>query len=81
MHVLMLQVLPVLKPVDKCWQPADFLPDSSDPDFLDKVGGQQLQAGGAICTALYMYVRSKLCSCKEAATAAARYEVWFTCVV
>ena len=31
------QVQPLLKPVDKCWQPADFLPDSSDPDFMDKV--------------------------------------------
>lgn len=31
------QVLPVLKPVDKCWQPSDFLPASEDPDFLDKV--------------------------------------------
>lgn len=30
-------VLPLLKPVDKCWQPADFLPDSSSPDFLDEV--------------------------------------------
>lgn len=27
----------MLKPVDKCWQPADFLPASQDPDFLDKV--------------------------------------------
>lgn len=31
------QVMPLLKPVDKCWQPADFLPASEDPDFLDKV--------------------------------------------
>lgn len=30
-------VLPILKPVAKCWQPADFLPPSEDPDFLDKV--------------------------------------------
>lgn len=30
-------VLPLLKPVDKCWQPADFLPPSEDPDFIDKV--------------------------------------------
>ncbi len=29
--------MPLLKPVDKCWQPADFLPASEDPDFLDKV--------------------------------------------
>lgn len=34
------QVLPILKPVDKCWQPADFLPPSEDPDFLDKVHSQ-----------------------------------------
>eukprot|EP00775_Hariotina_reticulata_P003212 gene3212-3489_t len=31
------QVLPLLKDTAKCWQPADFLPESSDPDFLDKV--------------------------------------------
>jgi acyl-[acyl-carrier-protein] desaturase len=34
------QVLPILKPVEKCWQPADFLPPSEDPDFLDKVRSQ-----------------------------------------
>lgn len=32
------QVTPLLKPVDKCWQPTDFLPASQDADFLDKVG-------------------------------------------
>lgn len=30
-------VTPLLKPVDKCWQPQDLLPPSEDPDFLDKV--------------------------------------------
>lgn len=30
-------VTPLLKPVDKCWQPADFLPRSEDPDFMDQV--------------------------------------------
>lgn len=30
-------VTPLLKPVEKCWQANDFLPESSDPDFLDKV--------------------------------------------
>lgn len=30
-------VLPLLKPVDKCWQPQDFLPDPESPDFLDAV--------------------------------------------
>jgi acyl-[acyl-carrier-protein] desaturase len=39
-----MQVMPLLKPVDKCWQPADYLPASEDPDFLDKVGTRQ-QAG------------------------------------
>ncbi|GIL44757.1 hypothetical protein Vafri_2264 [Volvox africanus] len=34
---LQTQVVPLLKPVDKCWQPADFLPPSEDADFLDKV--------------------------------------------
>jgi len=27
----------MLLPVSKCWQPADLLPPSEDPDFLDKV--------------------------------------------
>jgi len=31
------RVLPLLKPVDKCWQPADFLPDPSQGDYLDQV--------------------------------------------
>lgn len=31
------ELMKLLKPVDKCWQPSDFLPDSSDPDFEDKV--------------------------------------------
>ena len=31
------RVLPVLKPVSKCWQPYDMLPKSEDPDFIDKV--------------------------------------------
>nr|AGF90968.1 chloroplast stearoyl-ACP-desaturase [Chlamydomonas sp. ICE-L] len=31
------EVNPILKPVEKCWQPTDFLPASEDPDFLDKV--------------------------------------------
>lgn len=26
-----------LRPVERCWQPTDFLPDSSSPDFLDAV--------------------------------------------
>nr|QKY14962.1 plastid acyl-carrier-protein desaturase/stearoyl-ACp-desaturase (STAD) [Polytomella parva] len=30
-------VLPLLKPVEKCWQPSDYLPDPKDADFLDKV--------------------------------------------
>ena len=31
------QVMPLLKAVPKCWQPADFLPPSEDPDFMDKL--------------------------------------------
>lgn len=30
-------VLPILKSVESCWQPTDFLPDSSSPDFYDQV--------------------------------------------
>ncbi|KAK6134779.1 hypothetical protein DH2020_031449 [Rehmannia glutinosa] len=36
-------VLPLLKPVDKCWQPSEFLPDSTKPvnDFIDEVRALQ----------------------------------------
>lgn len=30
-------LLPYLKPVEKCWQPQDFLPEPSAEDFLDQV--------------------------------------------
>jgi acyl-[acyl-carrier-protein] desaturase len=30
-------VLPILKPVEKCWQPQDFLPHPESPDFVDHV--------------------------------------------
>lgn len=30
-------MLPLLRDPTKSWQPSDFLPESSDPDFLDKV--------------------------------------------
>jgi len=39
-------VQPLLKPVDKCWQPADFLPASEDPDFIDKVRELRKRAAG-----------------------------------
>jgi len=29
--------MPMLRPSSTCWQPNDFLPDSSSPDFLDQV--------------------------------------------
>ena len=31
------ELMKMLKPVEKSWQPADYLPDGADPDFLDKV--------------------------------------------
>ncbi|KAI7835365.1 hypothetical protein COHA_010727 [Chlorella ohadii] len=31
------QVLPILKPTEKCWQPQDFLPNPEAPEFLDAV--------------------------------------------
>ncbi len=33
------QVLPILKPTEKCWQPQDFLPNPEAPEFLDAVRG------------------------------------------
>jgi hypothetical protein len=41
-----MQVLPLLKTGTQAWQPSDFLPESSDPDFEDKVGRQQLLGCG-----------------------------------
>lgn len=31
------EVMPILKDVDKLWQPSDFLPESSSDTFLDEV--------------------------------------------
>ena len=31
------RVVPILKPVDKCWQPADFLPKPESDSFIDEV--------------------------------------------
>ena len=31
------RVLPVLKPVERCWQPADFLPAPESDTFIDEV--------------------------------------------
>ena len=42
-------VLPILKDVDACWQPTDFLPDSSSPDFVDEVRIFTLQAKAQAC--------------------------------
>uniref|UniRef100_A0A7N0T7T4 Acyl-[acyl-carrier-protein] desaturase n=1 Tax=Kalanchoe fedtschenkoi TaxID=63787 RepID=A0A7N0T7T4_KALFE len=37
-------LLNLLKPVEKCWQPNDFLPDSTSEDFHDKVKELRLRA-------------------------------------
>ncbi|KAL0369303.1 UNVERIFIED_CONTAM: Stearoyl-[acyl-carrier-protein] 9-desaturase 6, chloroplastic [Sesamum calycinum] len=41
-------VLPLLKPVDKCWQPTEFLPDPTQPigDFMDEVRVLRDRASG-----------------------------------
>ena len=31
------EVMPILKPVDKCWQPADILPEPSKEEFFDEI--------------------------------------------
>lgn len=31
------KLLKLLKPVDKCWQPSDILPDPTSPDFYDQI--------------------------------------------
>ena len=38
------KVLPVLHPVDKLWQPQDFLPDPESPDFEDQVAELRARA-------------------------------------
>lgn len=40
------EVLPLLKPTAKCWQPQDFLPPPESPDFLDQVRVQGMQGRG-----------------------------------
>ena len=40
------QLMTLLKPTDKNWQPQDFLPDPSGPDFLDEVAAIQKRTEG-----------------------------------
>lgn len=35
-------LLRLLKPTERCWQPADLLPDPASPDFYDQVGLAQV---------------------------------------
>lgn len=50
--IILLQVLPLLRDPTKSWQPSDFLPESSDPDFLDKVRHSSSSKGS--CSSLYL---------------------------
>lgn len=47
-------LLRYLKPVDKCWQPSDFLPDPASPDFYDQV--QVLRAASSNLPMDYLVV-------------------------
>lgn len=47
-------LLRLLKPVERCWQPADFLPDPASPDFFDQV--RELRRSAAELPADYMVV-------------------------
>ena len=47
-------VHPILRPTESLWQPTDFLPDSSSPDFLDEV--RELQARTACLPDDYLVV-------------------------
>lgn len=31
------EVLPLLKPIDECWQPCDMLPNTKSEDFFDQL--------------------------------------------
>lgn len=37
-------ILPLLKPVEKCWQPQDFLPEPSSDEFYDEIKEIRLRA-------------------------------------
>lgn len=56
------RVTPLLKPVDKCWQPADYLPDSGQEDYLDQVSQCPFLYANAIYTgACMMLTVSSFC--------------------
>jgi acyl-[acyl-carrier-protein] desaturase len=38
------ELIPLLKPVEKSWQPQDFLPSPESPDFLDQIAELQKRA-------------------------------------
>jgi len=38
------ELIPMLKPVEKSWQPQDFLPSPESPDFLDQIAELQKRA-------------------------------------
>jgi acyl-[acyl-carrier-protein] desaturase len=42
----------MLKPVEKSWQPADYLPDGANPDFIDQVWRPRFSATSS-CVSVY----------------------------
>ncbi|KAK3233316.1 hypothetical protein CYMTET_56379 [Cymbomonas tetramitiformis] len=40
------ELMGLLKPVEKCWQPQDYLPDPESPDFLDQVADLRKRSAG-----------------------------------
>lgn len=47
------KLLPLLKPVEKCWQPQDLLPEPSSPDFIDQVRRTCTEWPDLACKALH----------------------------
>lgn len=53
------EVLSKLKPVEKCWQPADFLPEGNDPDYVDKVRLLPMPGGWCQLLGSWLQLRSR----------------------
>jgi hypothetical protein len=65
-------VLPILKPVDKCWQPADFLPKSEGSAFLDEVEELRKRAAALPDDYLVVFAGARAAAAAAAAAGASR---------
>ena len=57
-----MQLVDLLKPVEKCWQAQDFMPDPSSPTFLDEVR----HVGGSLCVrCVAAWLTTALCALRS----------------